>query len=125
MQVELCVVLHSCRQKSNDGECGNNGNGVIYGHFKQDIEFIWQQIGQLCRILVQLSSPYRQLKSAKNHSVTSYLLNKINVLFEMPVYDPIAEITITHVQPGLLVMHRFPLYSGADPGFWSRRPTEF
>ncbi len=26
----------------------------------------------------------------KNHSETSYLLNKLNVLFEMPAYDTIA-----------------------------------
>ncbi len=34
----------------------------------------------------------------KNRSETSYLLNKLNVLFDMPVYDTIAD---------------FPLFSGS------------
>ncbi len=35
----------------------------------------------------------------KNHSETSYLLNKLNVLFEMPVYDTIAVQTTTEWLP--------------------------
>ncbi len=44
------------------------------------------KLASYVRILVQMSSPYRQLKPKKNHSETSYLLNKLNILSEMPVY---------------------------------------
>ena len=33
----------------------------------------------------------------KNRSETSYLLNKLNVLFEMPVYDTIAMVCVLKV----------------------------
>ncbi len=45
------------------------------------------------RILVQISSPYRQLKSKmgrKNRSENGYIPNKLTGIFEMPVYDTIA-----------------------------------
>ena len=46
------------------------GNGVIYRHFKQDIEFIKisSKLASYVRILVQISSPYRQLKSANKYA---------------------------------------------------------
>ena len=67
-----------------------SGNSVMYGHFKQDRVYLVANWPVMYQFWSKYHLPIGNSNLPKNHSETSYLLNKLDVLFEMPVYDTIA-----------------------------------